>query len=169
MQMGGPGDIDLLYGAARLSAAQRVIETGVAYGWSSLAILAGMDGRAGAQVVSVDMPYPKQNNDVWVGVVVPDRLRGMWRIRREPDRRGLERALADVGGEIDLCHYDSDKSYYGRRYAYPKLWTALRRGGVFISDDIQDNLAFAEFIDEHRPVFAVTESGGKFVGIARRS
>jgi len=169
MQMGGPGDIDLLYATAKLSAAQRVIETGVAFGWSSLALLAGLEGRAGARLVSVDMPYPKQNNEAWVGAVVPDRLRGMWRIRRQPDRPGLERALADFDGEIDLCHYDSDKSWYGRRYAYPKLWRALRPGGVFISDDIQDNLAFAEFMDEHRPVFAVTRFDGKYVGVAVRS
>ena len=51
---------------------------------------------------------------------------------------------------LDLCHYDSDKSYYGRRWAYPKLWEALKTGGIFISDDIQDNWAFKEFCVSQR-------------------
>ena len=50
--------------------------------------------------------------------------------------------------EIDLCHYDSDKTYKGRCWAYPILWKALRPGGYFISDDIEDNFAFREFVDK---------------------
>ncbi len=111
---------------------------------------------------------PKQNNERFVGAVVPERYRHSWHLLRRPDRGGLEQALAEFSDEIDLCHYDSDKSYQGRLYAYPKLWNALRRGGVFISDDIQDNLAFAEFVEARELSFAVTRSGSKYVGIAVR-
>lgn len=169
VRMGGPGDLDLLHAAVRLSNAYSVIETGVAYGWSSLAILAALEGREGAHLVSVDMPYPKMNNDDFVGIVVPDRLRKNWELVRQPDRNGLRAALALVGGSIDLCHFDSDKSYYGRQFAYPLLWDALSPGGIFISDDIQDNLAFQEFIEAKGAPFAVTTSAGKHVGIARKS
>src|SRR5947209_13168435 len=58
--MGGAGDLELIHAAARLSKAQRAIETGVAYGWSSLAILAALSRNG--RLVSVDMPYPKMNN-----------------------------------------------------------------------------------------------------------
>src|SRR5262249_40277160 len=142
VRMGGPGDVNLLYAAVKLSGAWRVVETGVAYGWSSLAILAALDGRDGARLVSVDMPYPKINNEAFVGIAVPERLRGRWRLIHAPDRHGLERAIAEAGGTIDLCHYDSDKSWWGRQYGFPLLWEALRPGGVFISDDVQDNMAF---------------------------
>jgi predicted O-methyltransferase YrrM len=168
VKMGGPGDINLLYAATKLSGARRVIETGVAYGWSSLAILAALEGRDGAHLISVDMPYPAMNNEPWIGVVVPDSLSKSWQIIREPDRHGLEKAIAGFGGVIDLCHYDSDKSYRGRQYAYPRLWAALASGGVFISDDIQDNMAFAEFVETRKLPYAVTEFEGKFVGITRR-
>ncbi len=40
----------------KLKGAQRVVETVVAYGWSSLAILAAMQAGAGGRLVSVDMP-----------------------------------------------------------------------------------------------------------------
>jgi predicted O-methyltransferase YrrM len=167
-RMGGPGDVNLIHAAVKLSGAQRIIETGVAYGWSSLAILAALEGRGDARLVSVDMPYPKMNNEDFVGIVVPERLRGPWQIVREPDRRGLEKAIARHGGTIDFCHYDSDKSWWGRRYAYPLLWNALAPGGVFISDDIQDNMAFAEFVAERGVTVAVTAFETKFVGIARK-
>jgi predicted O-methyltransferase YrrM len=167
-RMGGPGDLDLIYAAAMLCGARNVVETGVAYGWSSLAVLAALRGRDGARLVSVDRPYVQLHSDPWVGVAVPDRLRTNWEIIREPDRRGLEKAIARLNGRIDLCHYDSDKTYWGRQYAYPLLWDALNPGGVFISDDIQDNMAFAEFVQTRGLDFAVTECEGKYVGITRK-
>lgn len=169
MEMGGAGDLRLLHAATLLSDAISVIETGVAYGWSSLAILAALRGRAGARLVSIDMPYPKMGNEAYVGVVVPSRLREPWILIREPDRHGLRKGLAVLGGTIDLCHYDSDKSWWGRQYAYPLLWAALRRQGIFISDDIQDNFAFAHFMKAQGAAFAITECEGKFVGIARKN
>jgi predicted O-methyltransferase YrrM len=168
VSMGGPGDIDLLYAAVILSGAERVVETGVAYGWSSLAVLAGLAATGKGGLASVDMPYPKLNNEAWVGVAVPQRLRSRWVLIREPDRWGLKKALRRFGGSIDLCHYDSDKSYDGRQYGYDLMWKALRPGGLFISDDIQDNLAFRDFIEDVRAPFAVTEYQGKYVGIVRK-
>ena len=168
VEMGGSGDLDLLYAATVLSGATRVVETGVAYGWSSLAILAALATRSDARLVSVDMPYPKMDNEAFVGIVVPDAMRGQWELIREPDRNGLMKAIRRLGGRIDLCHYDSDKSWYGRQYGYRHMWGALVPGGVFISDDIQDNLAFKELVETHRLPCAVTSYAGKFVGILRK-
>lgn len=168
IEMGGAGDLTLLHAATVLSQAQKVIETGVAYGWSSLAILSGMDERKNPRLVSVDMPYPKMDNDPFVGVVVPDELRQYWSLIREPDRQGVEKAILQMNGSVDLIHYDSDKSYQGRKYAYPLLWAALRAGGIFISDDIEDNLAFSEFVAQHGTPFAVTQYESKYIGITRK-
>lgn len=168
VQMGGPGDLDLLFDAVRLTGATRVIETGVAYGWSSLAILHAMSLTGGGKLFSVDMPYPKMGNDEFVGIVVPEPYQDAWKLFREPDRRGLQKAIVASGGQVDLCHYDSDKSWWGRAYGFPLMWEALRPGGVFISDDIQDNFFFAEFAKEKSLPFAVTESQGKFVGLLRK-
>jgi predicted O-methyltransferase YrrM len=168
VRMGGPGDLDLLFAAVRLSGARRVLETGVAYGWSSLAILAALQETPDARLVSVDMPYPKMGNEAFVGIVVPEDWRDGWTLVREPDRHGLDRALRLLGGRIDLAHYDSDKSWHGRRWAMPRLWAALRPGGLLLCDDIQDNPAFAAFVAETGTPFAVCESGGKFVGLTRK-
>jgi hypothetical protein len=109
-----------------------------------------------------------RSDDSFVGIVVPERLRGAWEIIREPDRPGIKKAIERAGGVIDLCHYDSDKSWWGRQYGYPLLWAALGPGGIFISDDIQDNMAFANFVSERYLTFSVTEYGGKYIGIIRK-
>jgi len=169
VDMGGPGDINLLYAAVILSGSSKIIETGVAYGWSSLAILMAIDKVGEGGLISVDMPYPKHNNEEFVGCVVPKELRRNWRLLRGPDRNMIKKALGLFDNQIDFCHYDSDKSWWGRAFAFPLLWEALKPGGVFISDDIQDNLFFAEFCNSLQMPFAVTEFDGKFVGIIRKS
>lgn len=165
--MGGPGDLQLIHRAILAIDAKRVVETGVAYGWSSLAALHALR-RTGGRLVSVDMPYPKLGNESDVGIVVPEAWRDRWVLIREPDRHGLPKALRDFGGEIDVAHFDSDKSYPGRMYAYSLMWEALRPGGLLISDDIQDNFGFRDFAGNLRLPFAVTESDGKFVGLMRK-
>lgn len=165
--MGGPGDLDLLYSAILASGATRVVETGVAYGWSSLAALAALE-QTGGRLASVDMPYPKAGNDRFVGIVVPERMRERWTLIRKPDRNGVKQAIAHFGGTIDLCHFDSDKSYGGRMYAYPLLWRALRPGGIFISDDIEDNFGFRDYFHSLGVPFAVVHCGGRYVGIAAK-
>lgn len=165
-KMGGAGALDLLYHLAATVGARRVVETGVAYGWSSLALLLGIvdDGH----LVSVDMPYLKMGNDEFVGCAVPDSLRARWKLMRTSDRQGLRAALAEAS-PVDLCHYDSDKSYRGRMWAYPLLWDALRPGGFFISDDISDNTAFRDFAAslDRVPVVVVVPEGAeaKYCGV----
>ncbi len=167
VEMGGPGDIGLIHAAILLSGAKAVIETGVAYGWSSLAALAALRETDG-KLVSVDMPYPKAGNEAFVGVVVPADWRDRWTLVRKPDRNGIKDALALHGGRIDLVHYDSDKSYAGRMYALPLLWNALVPGGLLICDDIQDNFGFRDFAEKLSLPFAITESDGKFVAMLRK-
>ena len=166
--MGGSGHIHLLYDCVRLLKAKNVIETGVAYGWSSLAILKALSLNGLGKLYSVDMPYPGKKNENDVGIAVPKNLRTNWTLIRKPDNPGIIIALNKAGGKIDLCHYDSDKSWWGRHYAYPILWKSLNSKGLFISDDIQDNLYFSEFVKKNLLNFVVVEFEGKFVGLIRK-
>jgi len=168
VEMGGEGSLNLIYSCALLNKSKRAVETGVAYGWSSLAFLVALSKVNSSELVSVDMPYPKMNNEEFVGIAVPKRLRSNWKIFREPDKYGINKALKYIGGTIDICHYDSDKSYQGRKYAYPLLWNSLSIGGIFISDDIQDNFAFRDFVISKKLTFAVTEHQGKYIGVVKK-
>lgn len=164
-RMGGAADLDLLYHLCEAFQARTVIETGVAYGWSSLALLLSLKSRDQVQLQSTDMPYPKRGNDDFVGCVVPSYLRPLWTLIRLPDREGLPKALKAAQGPLDLIHYDSDKSYGGRMWAYPLLWNALRPGGVFVSDDIRDNTAFRDFAQSLGLEPTVVQCEDKYVGV----
>ncbi len=166
--MGGEGHLDLLYACAEGIGAQRVLETGVAYGWSSYALLLSLAMRPGSRLVSTDMPYVQQNSDQWVGCAIPRGLRAHWTLLRFADRRGVPMALRQLG-TLDLCHYDSDKSYAGRLWGYRLLWEALRPGGLLISDDVQDNEGFRHFLEQLGDVrWGVTEAHGKYVAAIRK-
>jgi methyltransferase family protein len=168
VKMGGAGNLELLFHLCEGLAATRVIETGVAAGWSSLALLLALEPRPDARLVSVDMPYPLRDGDAFVGCVVPERLRARWSLLAWPDREGLPRALEQLP-EIDLCHYDSDKSRAGRAFAYPRLWAALRPGGLFLSDDVGDDSGFRDFCRKlgRSPIVvrSAASDGAKYVGI----
>lgn len=163
VKMGGPGDLDLLHHLAEYLQARKVIETGVAYGWSSLALLLSIQKRDGV-VVSTDLPYAGMDNDPYVGCVVPDELRKHWKLLRGRDRKRVPEAI-EIAQPLDLCHYDSDKSYSGRMWTYPRLWKALRPGGIFISDDICDDMGFADFAKSLAIEPIIVNFNGKFVGI----
>ena len=164
IKMGGPGNLTLLYHLVKESNCERVIETGVAYGWSSLAILKAMEFSNNSLLISTDLPYAKMNNEDFVGMVVPKHLKDKWDLIRLPDVSGLPKALNRFNS-IDLCHYDSDKSYEGRMWAYPKLWKALRSGGYLVSDDISDNIAFKEFSNNIETVPYVVKMPHQYVGV----
>lgn len=165
--LGGAANLELLYHLVRGLGARRVVETGVAYGWSSLAILLAQEALGGGSLVSTDMPYPRLDGEEEVGVVVPELLRGSWRLIRRPDRSGLPRALAQIG-EIDLAHYDSDKTYAGQSWAFGRLWTGLRPGGVLIVDDINYQTAFRDFSAAVGIEPIVVDGQGKLIGVLRK-
>tara|TARA_B100000963_G_C22635593_1_gene677428 strand:+ start:3667 stop:4452 length:786 start_codon:yes stop_codon:yes gene_type:complete len=144
VKMGGSGNIDLLFNLCEHFKVRNVLETGVAYGWSSLSILLSISKRDNYKLISTDMPYPGLNNSKYVGLVVPEYLKKNWKLIRESDSIGLPKVLKNETN-FDLCHYDSDKYYEGRMWAYPKLWKALKKGGLLVSDDIENNNAFKHF------------------------
>jgi hypothetical protein len=168
MGEGCAGNIALIYQLAEHYQVMRVIETGVAAGWSSFAFLQSLRNRPGSTLVSTDMPYSFEEADQYVGCVVPAELKPMWHLLRFPDRQSLPKAL-QILPTIDMCHYDSDKSYDGRLWAYSALWQALRPGGIFISDDIDDNWGFHDFCQKigQKPWIIVVPAttGVKYVGV----
>ena len=164
MKLGGAGNLSLLYTLCEALQATRVLETGVAYGWSSLAVLLSLRNRPAARLYSIDLPYLKFRNDRWVGTVVPDDLRAYWELYRMADREGLPKALKAVG-QIDLAHYDSDKSPAGRSFAYSLIWRALRPGGLLVSDDVGDNLAFRDFCVKRQLHPIIVKQASKYQGI----
>ena len=163
IKMGGAGALELIYYSCEFTNATRMVETGVAYGWSSFAALLSLNKRNG-KLYSSDMPYLGQDGDKYVGCIVPQNLKSNWSLFRFADKESLPKIFGE-SPSFDVVHYDSDKSYEGRTWAYQELYRYLRKGGVFISDDIGDNSAFQDFCDFEDVKPTIVEFEGKFVGV----
>lgn len=163
IKMGGAGALELIYYSCEYTEAKHAVETGVAYGWSSLAALLSLKKRGGT-LYSSDMPYLAQDGDQYVGYVVPENLKPNWKLFRFADKESLPKIFAG-NPTFDVVHYDSDKSYNGRLWAYNELYKHLRKGGVFISDDIGDNSAYQDFCETNNIQTVVVEYEGKYIGV----
>lgn len=163
VKMGGAGALDLIFNLCEFTDAKNALETGVAYGWSSLAALLSLSKRNGT-LYSSDMPYLGKDNDVYVGSIVPENLKTNWQLFRYADRESLPKIFKEQN-EFDFVHYDSDKTYNGRTWAYSILWEKLRNGGIFMSDDIADNAAFMDYCIQNNRSPVIVEFDGKYAGI----
>ena len=143
---------------------KKILETGVSYGYSSYAILKCIKDRKKSILYSIDMPYVELSNFDYVGSVVPKNLRSKWNLLKCPDRYGI-RLLNKMNLKFDLIHYDSDKTYFGRYNAYSKLYKMLKKGGIFISDDIGDNHAFKNFVISKKIRFYIVKYQKKYQGL----
>ena len=115
------------------------------------------------------MPFWGTKHEDKIGCVIPQEMRSKWRLIRLPDRDSIPKFVRQKSF-FDLCHYDSDKSYNGKMWALPKLWRMIKKGGVLICDDINDNLAFKHFCESQNiePIVVETFDSQivKYVGIA---
>jgi predicted O-methyltransferase YrrM len=139
---------DLLYFVTRWHQPRIVVETGVAYGYSSFTVLSAMQRNGHGHLYSSDFPFFREHDpERLVGAMVPDHLRDEWTLLTQGDDANLPRILAAIGdAPIDLLHYDSDKSYAGRRRALALLEPHLAPDGVLLMDDIEDNTLFRDVV-----------------------
>jgi predicted O-methyltransferase YrrM len=167
MDLGGGGHSPLLYFFTRHLNPDIVIETGVAAGWSSQAILTALkDNQSGGHLYSSDFPYFRYKNpEKLVGYVVDDSLKNNWSLFIDGDQNNLPKIVEQVHQPVALFHYDSDKSIEGRNFAYNLLSNKLSKNAVVIFDDIQDNLHFKNFVEKQNMPYKVFEFKGKYIGL----
>ena len=163
--LGGGGNYELLYFLTRYMKAGTVVETGVAAGWSSQAILTALDKNGQGTLYSSDFPYFRMKNpERYIGFVVANDLKENWTLYIEGDQYSLPKICAQTDG-IDIFHYDSDKSYEGRARAFMEVSPKLSDGAAVIFDDIQDNAHFKDFVEERAVPFKIFGFGGKYLGL----
>ncbi len=141
---GTPSNLNLLYTLCHHFRPATIVECGVAHGWSSLTFLLYLREKIVGRLLSTDLPVIGQRNDKWVGIAVPEYMRPHWTIFHMADQDGLPK-ICNYAYPIDFVYYDSDDSASARRFAYALLWRNLKSGGVLVSDDVDENMAFAQF------------------------
>lgn len=164
LRVGGGARFELLYFLTRRHRPEVVVETGVAAGYSSAAFLAALDRNGSGRLYSSDFPYFREGEpERRVGILVPEDLRDRWTLLLAGDRANLPEILRSVEA-IDLFHYDSDKTYAGRRFAMDLVEPRLRPGAVVLMDDIQDNLYFRDLVTARGLDYVVFGHGKAGVG-----
>ena len=167
ISLGGGGNYILLYFLIRKFKLTNIVETGVAAGWTSLAILRALKNEMAfyTQAISHILDWKIQRNILVVWQKIESNVNN-WFL----DIRGDEVALPEIARRlenksIDLFHYDSDKSYSGRSNALKILGSKINSNTIIIFDDIQNNLQFKDFVKKNKKDFSVFEFEGKYIGI----
>ena len=167
-RIGGGGNYLLLHHLVSTRCPSTVVETGVAAGWSSEAVLRAMADLGHGHLYSSDLPYFRlPRPERYVGLVVSDDVRDRWTLSTVGDRVALPGLVAEAG-TVDLFHYDSDKTYEGRDFAARVVGPALAPTACEVWDDIQDNWHFRDRMAEIDAPSFVCEFQGKFVGVIDR-
>ena len=167
--LGGGGNYELLYFIIRKIKPNTVVETGVAAGWTSLAALRAFEKNNRGRLYSSDFPYFRlKNPEQLIGYLAKNEPNiNSWYLNIKGDDKALPEIVKKLKNEnIDILHYDSDKSYSGRDNALNLLDTNTNDKTIFIFDDIQDNLHFKDFIKKKEFNYSVIQFNNKFVGIA---
>lgn len=151
-----------LYIVMRSLRPERVVETGVARGLSSLVILAALKENGRGHLYSIDFPISKD----WLGgsgtpgYLVKGDLKTKWSLILGKSSDKLPRLLAELGS-IDVFFHDSNHSYENMKFEFATAWPFINREGLLVSDDVNSNSAFTELRD-------LTGGIGKIVKDERR-
>lgn len=172
--LGGAGLSKLLFLLVRKRKPRVVVETGVAAGHSSAAILEALELNGEGELFSSDFPYFRvEKPEQYVGIVVEPERRQRWALHIEGDSQNLPRIVTDIKDRglngIDLFHYDSDKTYAGRRWATKFVQRNLNPDSVFLMDDISDNEFFLTLVTRCELPYRVFLEKGKRVGLIEGS
>jgi hypothetical protein len=106
----------------------------------------GMDNLGHGALYSIDLPALEYEGRAEIGEAVPERLRRRWTLKLGPSRILLPVLAARIA-PIDIFLHDADHTYASQIEEYRAVWPHLRRGGLLLSDDV-DNSAFVDFAAE---------------------
>jgi predicted O-methyltransferase YrrM len=164
----GAGHFRVLHFLVRHLRPEVVLETGVGVGYTSQAILLGLERNGSGTLYSSDFPYFRMDApERYVGCLVDDDLRGRWHLGLHGDRVNLAEFLPQIS-TLDLVHYDSDKSIGGRAFAMRSVAPKLAPGATVVMDDIDDNTYFRDWATASGRPYRVFARGGKYVGLTGR-
>jgi predicted O-methyltransferase YrrM len=155
-----------LHFVTRHLAPEYIVETGVAAGYSSEAFLDALEKNGQGRLFSTDFPlFRGSDPEGSIGVLVEERLKSLWELHADGDEAALPRIVRRTPC-IDIFHYDSDKSYYGRAFAVSTIQPRLHARSLLVMDDIGDNSFFHDYVQREQPAsFSVFQFLNKYIGV----
>lgn len=130
-----------LFTLVRVFKPEKIVETGVKYGYSSQAILQAMELNGTGHLYSIDLPSP---NCEQIAGAVPESLRKRWKFISGDAAEHLPPLLEETG-EIDFFLHDSLHTFDHMSFEFSTSWPSIKKNGFLISHDIHWNRAFRLF------------------------
>lgn len=150
----------LCYSIIRLTKPSIIIETGVARGVTTSYILKALDMNRTGHLFSIELPILMPYAWKEIGRMVPESLRQKWTLILGPGTQKMKKLRENVAS-IDLFIHDSEHTYSNQLAEYKIAMSWLRRGGILISDDV-DNDALLEISEENSGILAVINQEEKY-------
>lgn len=158
---------DVLYVLVRMVEPQVVVETGVASGYSSAALLSALHRNNKGELYSIDIgnlsAVPEGKS---IGWMVPSALHYRWHLTIADARSELPILLQSLG-KVNLFLHDSLHTEEHMMFEYETAWQFITRGGLLLSHDI--SLSFLKFSKRvNRPYRCFGLPGyGRYGGIVK--
>lgn len=163
-------ELNFIHALVLLAEPETVIETGVASGGSSAAILSALCKIEKGKLISIDLPCVKKNDQVVcmskayqfeahetstvsdfesAGWLVSRSFKHRWSLHLDDSLVLLPQLLKGLG-TIDLFLHDSFHSYSHMKSELQMVWPYLNSGGLLLADDIFafGHCAFSDFARE---------------------
>lgn len=149
--------METLFVVVRMSRPRTVLETGVANGLSSTAILTALERNGTGRLYSID---PGEG----VGCLIPDRLKTRWVLINRPSPEALFRFAGPE--KVDLFHHDSLHLYHQMRTEFEAAALLGSERLVVMSDDVLANDAFHDFCSTRELPYYLLGGDQKFEGLS---
>jgi predicted O-methyltransferase YrrM len=157
----------LTYACCRLLRPNLVVETGVANGYTTAAMLEALAENGAGRLVSIDLPHLHPQAVASVGAAVRPALRARWELNFGSARRLLKTLPLD-DQPIDLFVQDAAHTVRGQLAEYRTAWPRLKAGGLLITDDVGPALEIFAAEVGQRPIY-VDQPKPSPIGILRKA
>jgi predicted O-methyltransferase YrrM len=159
----------LLYSMCKIFKPERVIETGVAYGYSSAHILQALHENKKGKLYSIDFTFRPWETKEMIGSMIPQDLKERWELIFGISSEKLPDLLKSLRS-IDLFIHDSLHTFKNMMFEFETAWPYIKKTGFLMSDDIQSNNSFNLFCSlvKLKPIILSQQSSDKSFGILRK-
>jgi predicted O-methyltransferase YrrM len=160
----------LLYALCRITKPEKVVETGVAYGLSSVYILQALHDNQKGKLYSIDYIFRPWESKEMIGALIPDSLRSRWELIFGVSSEKLQNLLKSLES-VDMFIHDSQHTFKNMLFEFKTAWPFVKKNGFLLSDDILNNNAFHIFCSSInlKPLVLKQEGSSKsYTGILQK-
>ena len=157
-----------LYILCKIIKPEKIVETGVAYGLSSMYILQALFENKKGTLYSIDSVFTPWQSKEMIGSAIPSHLRQNWKLVFGSSSKKLKETLSTLDS-LNIFFHDSLHTNKNMTFEFETVWPFVTKNGFLISDDISGNNAFHDFYSKmNLEPFILPQNEKSFLGILKK-